>query len=149
MDPLSIASAISGLIMLSAKILADGWSFVHAVNDAPRSLSSLLTEMGLINLVLDQIQALAKRAASDNMQTSPSNPALHALLQAHDVGECQEILNGIDETISGCRQLDGQWVKNAGKRALWTLRERDVKNMLTRLTSIQHVLETALSVDAA
>ena len=149
MDPLSVASAISGLIMLSTKILADGWNFVHAVNDAPRSLNSLLTEMGLINLVLDQIQALAEGAASANKQTAPSNPALHDLLQAHDVGEYRKLLNTIDETLSECRQLDGQWVKNAGKRALWALKERDVKDMLTRLRSMQHILETALSVDAA
>jgi len=148
MDPLSIASAIAGLITLSERVVEQGYSFLCTVEGAPRSLRALFLETAAINTVLDQIQTLAAGSVTcaDPPSTS-SNPALEGLVRLNAISDCENLLKRINGALTKYRQVDGEKVANTGKRILWSFQEREVKEMLTRLSSLREILTTALAVD--
>jgi hypothetical protein len=66
MDPLSIGSAVVGLIAAASRITPIIYHFVTHTFDAPKSASQILDEMNSITAALEQLQIYLMGASKTN-----------------------------------------------------------------------------------
>ena len=149
-DPLSIVSGIAGLVALSSTVLAEGYHFVRMVEDCPRALRSLLSETAAINSILDQIQTLvAESPFVSESQTQISRRALDSLVRLKALDDGRFLLKNVQSALKRCEQINGERLNNMKKRVIWPFQEREVRELLNRLSSTREMFTAALSVDSA
>lgn len=153
MDAIGAASAIAGLVSLSGGILAKGYTFLSSVHRAPQELRELLCEAAALNSVLNQLESLTeKEQCADpekDVEDETRRPGLEHLADAGILHECTESLLLVDRSIKRCQQIQGQELRNFGKRIIWPFKEKETKEALARLARIRGHLTAALTADMA
>ncbi|KAH8201823.1 hypothetical protein TruAng_003997 [Truncatella angustata] len=144
-DVLGTASAVAGLVSLSGTILAEGYAFIASVIKAPQELKELLAEVAALGAVLGQLQDLL----DDGMPFELKKSRLQDLAQAGLIEDCRESLAGLNASISQCRQIAGQSVRNFGRRMVWPFKEKETKETIARLARIRGSLAASITVDIA
>lgn len=151
MEAVGAASAIAGLISLSGGILAKGYTFLASVHRAPQELRELLCEAAALNSVLNQLQGLVEQHDSfeKDVDTEIRRPGLGRMVDVGVLHECTESLLLVDRSVQRCQQIQGQEVRNLGKRIIWPFKEKETKEALARLGRIRGHLTAALTADMA
>lgn len=151
MEAVGAASAIAGLISLSGGILAKGYTFLATVHRAPQELRELLCEAAALNSVLNQLQGLVEQHDSfeKDVDTEIRRPGLRHMVDVGVLHECTESLLVVDRSVHRCQQIQGQELRNLGKRIIWPFKEKETKEALARLGRIRGHLTAALTADIA
>lgn len=151
MEAVGAASAIAGLISLSGGILAKGYTFLATVHRAPQELRELLCETAALNSVLNQLQGLVEQRESfeKDADTEIRRPGLRHMVDVGVLHECTESLLVVDRSVQRCQQIQGQDLRNLGKRIIWPFKEKETKEALARLGRIRGHLTAALTADMA
>lgn len=151
MEAVGAASAIAGLISLSGGILAKGYTFLASVHRAPQELRELLCEAAALNSVLNQLQGLVEQHGSfeKDVGTEIRRPGLGRMVDVGVLHECTESLLLVDRSVQRCQQIQGQELRNLGKRIIWPFKEKETKEALARLGRIRGNLTAALTADMA
>lgn len=141
-DPLSIASAIAGLLALSGTILSSGYKYVHDVKDAPQELRQLLRDTAALDALLDQLRALTSREGA-------VRSTFNVLANGSAIDDCRELLGSLHRLMEECEQVPGQKKRNFVKSLVWPLKESGTQKLLVRLGQLIDTFTAALAVDAA
>lgn len=151
MEAVGATSAIAGLISLSGGILAKGYSFLATVHRAPQELRELLCEAAALNSVLNQLLALVEQNGSlgKDEDTEMRRPGLIHMADNGVLHDCTESLMLVDRSVQRCQQIQGQELRNLGKRVIWPFKEKETKEALARLGRIRDHLTAALTADMA
>ncbi|KAA6408778.1 MAG: hypothetical protein FRX48_07121 [Lasallia pustulata] len=137
-------SAVVALVEFSGKILSLGYGYLSKVARAPAEVRLLLSEVANLNVLLGRLQTFAE----DGFDPSAST-VLQSLAQLGIFKTCEKLLGSVYTIIDTCQRLDGQDVKNFGKRLLWPFKERETKDTMQRLGCLRDTLTAALAADSA
>ena len=146
MDPLTAiaaASSITSLVQFSGTVLSKGYSYSSKVLRAPKELRLLLIETAALHSLLDQLQLLI------DDDSGAGKTALLSLERVGVIAESRDILSTVDRCIVACRQVEGQFAMNLGKRLLWPFKDRETRELLQRFYQVRENFTSALTVDAA
>jgi len=139
-DPLSIGSAVVGLVVAAGKITLGLNQFITSVRDAPKSVSAVVAEIFDITAALGHLQAYL-------IGVGRTEPARRPLLS----------LENIVVTITGCvttySELEAITKKCSGgqpmglfNRLEWMLRESDINNIIQKLQNHKSSLTLMLTI---
>lgn len=137
-------SAVVSLVEFSGRILSLGYGYLSKVSRAPAEVRLLLSEVANLNVLLGRLQAFADDAFDPSAST-----ALQSLAQLGIFKSCEELLASVYTIIETCQRIDGQDVKNFGKRLIWPLKERETKDTMEQLGRLRDTLTAALATDSA
>lgn len=144
MEALASVATIAQLVSFTGEILAAGYSYLNKVKKAPLEIKALLREISQINTLLDQLQDLASDGDSSNILG-----ALEILDKMGVFEDTKALMAAVDKSIKTCQQIEGQAVKNAGKRFMWPFKEKETKDMIMQLARLRDTLNSAVVVDSA
>ncbi|RFU27044.1 hypothetical protein B7463_g9317, partial [Scytalidium lignicola] len=145
MEALGATATIVQLISFTGEVLLAGYSFLNKVRKAPTEIRSLLRETAILNALLDQLQSLATDKGSDIQVRG----ALETLDKLGVFGECERLVEVVKKAISACELIDGQDVRNLGKKVLWPFKEKETKETMVQLGRLREALSAAVVVDSA
>lgn len=138
------ASAVVALVEFSGKILSLGYGYLSKVARAPAEVRLLLSEVANLNVLLGRLQTFAEDGSDPSAST-----VLQSLAQLGIFKTCEKLLGSVYTIIDTCQRLDGQDVKNFGKRLIWPFKERETKDTMQRLGCLRDTLTAALAADSA
>ena len=152
-DPLSITSAIAGLLTLTAQIATTACALCSAVKDAPASIRQIEEEMSNLNLVFCQVQLFI--GGSTNLKVPKKSRltliSLHHLMAT--LSGCVLMCSALDKKLSdvaGLREAPSASGNKAGllvekiKWALW--KEAEVKELVEDLQRHKLSLNLMLNI---
>ncbi|KAJ4347817.1 uncharacterized protein N0V89_009187 [Didymosphaeria variabile] len=123
MDPLSIGSAVVGLIAAAARMAPMLHHFVVHTRDAPKSASQILDEMNSITSALERLQVYL-------MGAYKTNAARRSMLSLRNIvatlTACVTTYSDLEHVVKKCVD-DGKV-----KKFKWTMNEGDVGELLGR-----------------
>ena len=102
-DPLSITSAIGGLLTLTARIATTACALCSAVKDAPTSIRQIETEMSNLNLVFSQVQLFISGSTKVPKKSRLTHISLHHLMAT--LSGCVLICSALDKKLSDVARL--------------------------------------------
>lgn len=137
-------SAVVSLVEFSGKILSLGYGYLSKVSRAPSEVRLLLSEVANLNVLLGRLQAFAEDAFDPSDST-----VLQSLAHLGIFKSCEKLLGSVYTIIDTCQRLDGQDVKNFGKRLIWPFKERETKDTMQQLGRLRDTLTAALAADSA
>ena len=124
MDPLSIGSAVVGLIATAARVAPMLHHFVSHARDAPKSASQILEEMNSITSALEQLQVYL-------MGAYRTNAARRSMLSLRNIvatlTACVTTYSDLEFLVRKCMS-DGKV-----KAFKWVMNESDVGGLLDRV----------------
>ncbi|KAF2684199.1 hypothetical protein K458DRAFT_269951, partial [Lentithecium fluviatile CBS 122367] len=124
MDPLSIGSAVVGLIAAASRIGPVLYHFIANTRDAPSSAAQLFSEMQGITAVLQQLQAYL-------IDASESSAGRRAMLSLRNI---MTSLTACVTTYSRLERLVGKCVEEGQlKRVKWLLHEREISELAQKV----------------
>ncbi|KAH8766863.1 hypothetical protein F5883DRAFT_79561 [Diaporthe sp. PMI_573] len=116
-------------------ILAKGYTFLATVHRAPQELRELLCEAAALSSVLDQLQTLAEQGHHDfpekDLGAELRRPGLKHVADTGILHECKESLLLVDRSVKRCQQIQGQELRNFGRRVMWSFKEKEIREHLT------------------
>jgi hypothetical protein len=134
MDPLSVAASVAGLITVSTQIL----DIISTLSSSNKGLESVSRELSSVRGILCQIQQIVQFQSAKPKKNTEWLAALDALL--NDCGDsCLELQNAL-QGLSSTSKLGA--LKNKVK---WTMKEKDVLDMLRKIESHKLSLDLLLS----
>ena len=142
MSGIEAAVAIVELLTVTAEVLEQGYTYIHHVAKAPSEIRSLLSEVSAIDTLLDRIQNLSEN-------NNDAGSALNRLSENGHLKSCHESVTDASAIIKNCAHVEGERLKNAGKRLGWPFKEGQIRDLLTRLERQRKHLTDAVSLDAA
>ena len=139
-DPLSIASAIAGLLTLTAKIASTARALCSAVKDAPASIRQIEEEMSDLNVVFCQVQLFISGSTKVPKKSRLPDISLDHLMAT--LTGCVLIISALDKKLSdvaGLREAgvhtgtstSGRLLVEKIKWALW--KEAEVNDLIEDL----------------
>lgn len=137
-------SAVVSLVEFSGRILSLGYGYLSKVSRAPSEVRLLLSEVANLNVLLGRLQALAEDAADRSDST-----VLQSLAHLGIFKSCESLLGSVYTIIDTCQRLDGQDMKNFGKKLIWPFKERETKDTMQQLGRLRDTLTAALTADSA
>ena len=140
MEAIGAASAIMSLVEVTAEVLEAGYKYIRKVVKAPSEIKSLLGEVAGIYSLLDEIQNLHDDSTSVDQ-------ALTSLVRNGHLQACEESLNEAKQTIEKCTRVDGESMKNMGKRLAYPFKEDKILDLLAKLERNRKRLSEAINID--
>jgi hypothetical protein len=124
MDPLSIGSAVVGLIAAAARMAPMLHHFIVHTRDAPKSASQILDEMNSITAALERLQVYLMGA----YKTSVARRSMLSLRNiVATLTACVTTYSDLEHVVGGCVS-EGQV-----KSFKWVMNEGDVGELLGRV----------------
>ncbi|KAF2692134.1 hypothetical protein K458DRAFT_354399 [Lentithecium fluviatile CBS 122367] len=124
MDPLSIGSAVVGLIAAASRIAPVLQHFISHTRDSPKSASQVLSEMQSITAALEQLQVYLTGAS----QTSAGRRAMLSLRAiVTSMTACVTTYSDLERVVGKC-VVDGQV-----KRAKWVYYESEIAKLVQKV----------------
>ncbi|KAJ5157043.1 uncharacterized protein N7482_008143 [Penicillium canariense] len=139
MDPLSISASVAGLITISTQILGIIGTIKSKNN---RGLETLSREVGAVRGILWHIQEIIQFQSTQPTKSAEWLDALNNTLD--DCGDVYLTLRKDLEGLHSSSRLDSLKMK-----VKWTLKEKDIQDMLRRLESYKLSLDLLLSVQTS
>lgn len=139
MDPLSIGSAVVGLIAAASRIAPLLYHFTAHIKDAPKSASYMLDELNSVTAALEQLQIYLMGAERTNVarRTLLSLRNIVATLTA-----CVKTYSDLEIMVFKC--LDDQ--TRQVKRIKWLINEADINELTQRVQGHKSSLTLMLQV---
>lgn len=63
--------------------------------------------------------------------------------------DCVRLMKAIEEAIKACKQIEGQDLKNFGKKMLWPFKEKETKYTMAQLGRLREALSVVVVVDSS
>lgn len=136
MDPLSIAASVAGLITISTQIVGIISSVKQKNN---QELELLSREVVAARGILCQIQGIVQFQSAKPTKSSEWLDALNSTLD--DCGDTYLVLQKQLQGLSSTSKLD-----SLKKKVKWTLKEKDIQEILRKIQSYKLSLDLLLSV---
>ena len=139
-DPLSISASIAGLISLTDTAFRRTFSYVMAVKDAPKEISALSSELGILYGLLNRLHLLICQL---------DNGAFHSAVQGHQLISCYRTLEKVKGILDkhDVSSFEDEKVQNLKKRFKWPFSISDVKGLITEIERHKSTFNLALSAD--
>ena len=124
MDPLSIGSAVVGLIATAARVAPMLHHFVSHARDAPKSASQILDEMNSITSALEQLQIYL-------MGAYKTNAIRRSMINLRNI---VATLTSCVTTYSDLEFMVNKCMSNGEvKKFKWVINESDIEGLLNRV----------------
>lgn len=137
MDPLSIGSAVVGLIAAATSLTPAIYRFVTHTHDAPKTASQILDEMNSVTAALDRLQTYL-------MGASKTNIARRSLLSLNNIiatlTACVTTYSDLDHVVSKCVE------RGEVKRMRWLVNEAEITELVGRVQSHKVSLTLMLTI---
>ena len=143
MEVLGSAATIVQLISFTGQVLVLGYGYLSKVRSAPSEIRLLLRETANLNALLDQLQDLVEQG------NDISKSALETLAKLGVFADCEGLMKVVEKGIKACDQVEGEAVRNLGKKIVWPFKEKETKDTLAQLGRLREVLSAAVVVDSA
>jgi hypothetical protein len=143
MDVFGAAASIVQLASFTAEVLALGYGYLAKAKRAPSEIKTLIRELTGLNELLDQLEQLATENKDGTMRI-----ALEALEKLGTFEDCKRMVKVVQKSVKACQQIEGQQVKNIGKRLLWPLKDKETKETIGHLGRLRDTLSAAVHVDS-
>jgi len=137
MDPLTIGSAVVGLIAAASRIGPILYHFVTHTKDAPKSASQILNEMNDVTAALERLQVYLLDASTTNVARR-SLVSLRNLIAT--LTSCAITYSDMEHVIGKC--IEG----GAVKRVRWVMNEADIGELLQRVQAHKLSLTLMLTI---
>ena len=147
MEAIGSAASIVQLISLTGSVLASGYNFLSKVKRAPSEIRTLLRETASLKALLHELQAVAD--ASGTPTDENTNSALDTLYRLGVFEDCQSLMKIVERSIMACEQVQGEELKNLGKKITWPFREKETNSAISQLARLRDSLNAAVVVDSA
>ncbi|KAH5690376.1 hypothetical protein HBI44_173310 [Parastagonospora nodorum] len=138
MDPLTIGSAVIGLIAGASRIVPILYNFITLTRDAPKTASQVLDEMQSIIAALTQLQTYLTGATT-------SNGARRSMLTLRNISAtltaCVTTYSDLEDVVSRC-VLDGGKVS----RPKWVMYEGQIDVLVQRMQAHKLSLTLMLTI---
>jgi precorrin-6B methylase 1 len=144
MEAAGAASALVGLIAFSGDVLCAGYGYIHKVSKAPAEMRMLLSEVASLNMLFSRLQVLA-----EDSKDSLFDSALKSLDELGVFRDCVKLIKSVQESVDKCREVNGEEMRNLGRRLLWPFKEKETKDTIKQLERLRDTISTALAVDSA
>jgi hypothetical protein len=153
MEAIGAAATIVQLISFTGDVLLAGYNFLSRVQKAPSEIRALLREVADLNALLDQLKSLAEEAyfpiGNASAEKDTTRNALQTLEKLGVFEDCNNLMQVVERSVKACEQVEGQEVRNFGKKLVWPFKEKDTKDMITQLARLRETLSAAVVVDSA
>jgi hypothetical protein len=137
MDPLTIGSAVVGLIAAASRIGPIVYHFVTHAHDVPKTASQILDEMNSVTAALERLQVYVIGA-------SKTKVARRSLLSLKNI---IATLIGCVTTYSDLEIVVGKCVEDEKvKRVRWLINEKDIEDLVLRVQSHKLSLTLMLTI---
>jgi hypothetical protein len=143
MEVLGSSATIIQLVSFSGQVLVLGYGYLSKVRNAPSEIRSLLRETANLNALLDQLQDLVEQG------NGGAKGALEMLAKLGVFAECERLIKVVEKGIKACEQVEGEAVRNLGKKIVWPFKEKETKDTLVQLGRLRETLNAAVIVDSA
>jgi len=145
------------LISFTGQVLVAGYSFIAKVQRAPAEIRALMQETASLNILLDQLQSLVIDNDDVNSVNEKDEPiiyktggyALHTLETLGVFENCERLMRVVQQSVKACEQIQGQQVKNLGRKLIWPFKEKETKDTMQQLGRLRETLSAAVVVDSA
>ena len=155
-DPLSITSAIAGLLTLTAQIATTACSLYSTVKDAPASIRQIEEEMSDLHQIFCQVQLFISSSMKVTNKSSLTSISLHHLMAT--LSGCVLMCSALDKKlgdVAGLREARAHTGTSASgnkagllvekiKWALW--KEAEVKELIEDLQRHKLSLNLMLNI---
>lgn len=139
-NPLSIGSAVVGLVVAAGQITLGLNQFINSVKDAPKSVTAVVTEIIDITAALAQLQAYL-------IGVGRTEPARRPLLSLENivvtVTGCVTTYSELEAITKKCSTGQPMGLFN---RLEWMLRESDIDNIIRKLQNHKSSLTLMLTI---
>ena len=138
MEPISVAASIVGLLIAASEISGSFNAFIRKVKHAPKVAHAVLREVSEIQSCCMQIERYFSNKA---------HLGSHAvLLTLEDVGivlsDCVSLISELERLIGPLTSIR---YMQAGQKARWTFKDREIRLLLGRCKSSQASLRFMLT----
>jgi len=138
MDPLSIGSAVVGLIAGASRIAPMLYDFITHTLDAPKTASQILDEMNSITAALGHLQTYLTGALS-------SNVARRSMLSLRNIvatlTACVTTYSELEMVVMNCFREDGQ-----ARQVKWAINEGHIVELVQRVQAHKLSLTLMLTI---
>jgi hypothetical protein len=136
MDPLSIAASLAGLITISTQII----SIIHTIKSKNnKELDSIFREVQAVRGILCQIQQIVQFQSTKETKNSEWLDALNSTLD-----DCGDTYLQLQKSLQGF--VSTSKLAALKKKVKWTLKEKDIQDLLRKVESYKLSLDLLLSV---
>lgn len=138
MEPLTIASAVVGLIAAASRIGPLLYHFVTHTKDAPRSASQTHDEINSVTAALERLQSYL-------LGTSTTSIERRSLITLRNIvatlTACVTTYSDLERVVGRCVDEEGKF-----KRIKWLFNESDIAEVLQRLQGHKSSLTLMLTI---
>jgi hypothetical protein len=144
MEVLGSAATIVQLVSFTAEVLALGYGYLAKAKKAPLEVKSLMREVTYLNELLEQLEELATENEAGTVKG-----AVEMLEKLGTFEDCNRMVAIVEECVKKCQQIEGQKVRNVGKRLLWSFKDKGAQETLLQLGRLRDTLSAAVQVDSS
>jgi hypothetical protein len=143
MEVVGSVATILQLVSFTGDVLLAGYSYLSSVKKAPTEIRTILREIANLNALLDQLQSVV----SDHKNVHAKG-ALESLDRMGVFGDCEKLTVLVLKSIKTCEKVQGEEIKNLGKKMLWPFKEKETREMMQQLGRLRETLSAAVAVDS-
>jgi hypothetical protein len=143
MEVLGSAATIVQLISFTGQVLVLGYGYLSKVRNAPSEIRSLLRETANLNALLDELRDLVEQG------NGGAKGALETLAKLGVFADCERLIRVVEKGIKACEHVEGEVVRNLGKKMVWPFKEKETNDTLAQLGRLREALSAAVVVDSA
>ena len=145
MDGVTSAAAIATIIQVGAQVLQICYQYIAAVHDAPKDIRRVVSEVGSLNVVLQELEFLIKKISGnddDDASSSQHSALLKSFIAANGPFQtCESALEELKKILGSSRR----W--KPGRRLMWPMEDKDVRRLLSVVEQQKITFILALSID--
>ena len=140
-DPVSISASIAGLVGLADMVFSRIYRYVKAVNDAPKDIAKLSSQIGALYGVLSSL-----RLVSDQLE----HEAFNSTARVHTIYSCQQTLERLKSILDrdDTSPFQDQPFEKIKRKLRWPFTSTEVKDLTKEIEEHKSTLGLALNVDS-
>lgn len=144
MEVVGSVATIVQLASFSAEVLAVGYGYISKVKKAPLEIKTLMRELTSLHELINQLEELATEDKTGSTRT-----ALAVLENSGIFDDCKRMVKIVEKSVKACQQIEGQQIKNVGRRMFWPFKDKETKETILHLGVLRDTLSAAVNVDSA
>ena len=140
MEPLSVASAVVGIVAAAGKMIPTLVIVISTYSDAPKYAKDVLVELQAITAAVKQLGTFIDR----KIEVSPLRQQLVVVQQLQvTLAECVTTYSQLEPILDTLGSIPA---KTAWNRAKWMYKESDIHHILQRLQTHREMLSLILNI---
>jgi hypothetical protein len=144
MEVLGSAATIVQLVSFTAEVLALGYGYLSKAKRAPLEVRSLMREVTYLNELLEQLEELASENGAGTLRA-----AIEKMEELGTFNDCKIMVTVVEKCVNTCQQIEGQQVRNIGRRLIWPFKDQNAKGTMIQLGRLRDTLSAAVQVDSS